>query len=317
MTTGAAELTRRKLAVERRFGPWRADNILLSDGVYTISPGAIGRAHKLSTILQVVSDAAGGPLADLRVLDLACGEGLFAVELARHGATVVAVEGRKSSVEKLRFVKDVLGLDRLQIIQDDVRVLDRERYGEFDAVLCLGILYHLGARDVVRLLGSISGLCAGFAVVDTHVSLARGRPVEVDGRTYWGSRFREHHPAASTEERLRSERSSLDNPESFWLTLPSLLNGLAAAGFTSASEVLLPRLPPLDDRVILLAHRAERVSLRSLPAGDLLPPVGWPEGERRRRHPSQRVGRKLARVILDAMPAPARRLARRVSRSAR
>ena len=88
----------------------------------------------------------------LRILDLGCGEGIYSIELARHKAQVVAMDGRETHLEKVRFIKRALSLDSLEVVQDDVRNLSLAKYGKFDVVLCLGILYHLKAPDVSLLL---------------------------------------------------------------------------------------------------------------------------------------------------------------------
>src|SRR5262245_52406156 len=117
----AAEIEERKRRIVEQYGPWSAHNILLGGDVYTIGKGVAGDEVKLRRILQCVADAAGKPLESLRVLDLACLEGLYAVELARHGAQVVGIEGREANIAKAQFAKDVLALKRLELHQDDVR----------------------------------------------------------------------------------------------------------------------------------------------------------------------------------------------------
>src|SRR5208283_4911140 len=62
-----------------------------------------------------------------RLLDLACLEGLFAIEFARK----------------------VLGLSNCRLIKGDVRSISAE-LGSFDVILCAGILYHLDFPDCVR-----------------------------------------------------------------------------------------------------------------------------------------------------------------------
>jgi hypothetical protein len=68
-----------------------------------------GNESRLRRVLQLVTDLAQAPIAQLRILDLGAFEGLFAVELARWGATVTAVEGREASLEKMRLAKDAWG----------------------------------------------------------------------------------------------------------------------------------------------------------------------------------------------------------------
>ncbi len=55
---------------------------------------------KLRRVVQIVSEFFAKPFHEIRVLDLACMEGLYAVEFARHGADVVAIEGREENIVK-------------------------------------------------------------------------------------------------------------------------------------------------------------------------------------------------------------------------
>src|SRR4051794_16264762 len=53
-----------------------------------------GNAAKVRRIIQLTRDLAGGSLEGLRILDVGCGEGVYAMEAALHGADVLAVDGR-------------------------------------------------------------------------------------------------------------------------------------------------------------------------------------------------------------------------------
>ena len=271
-------IERRKQQIVDRFGPWTAHNILLGDDVYTIKKGIAGDEIKLRRVLQIVSDLSQRPLASLRVLDLACLEGMYAVELARHGAEAIGIEGREANIEKARFAKDVLALEKLSFVQDDVRNLSLEKYGSFDVVLCLGILYHLDMPDVVRFLERIAQVCQGFAVIDTHVSAARERAYAYGGRTYWGRVFKEHETSSTSEDRARQLWASLDNPDSVWLTRSSLYNALLHAGFTSVYECRVPgeSVKPVD-RVTLVAMKGQRPDLLSSPLLGAQPIEDLPE----------------------------------------
>src|SRR5579864_2220433 len=131
--------------IRRQHGEWSAMSIHLGGDLYTRAPSADGRLRR---ILQVSCDLVGKPLGELRVLDLACLEGHYGIEMAMHGAEVVGIELREANLAKARYVKDYLRLDRLTLCQDDVRNLSTEKYGQFDLVICSGILYHLAAPDV-------------------------------------------------------------------------------------------------------------------------------------------------------------------------
>ena len=106
-----------------KYGNWTAHNICLQDDVYTIAPRIVGDEVKLRRIVQCVFDLAGGSVEGLRILDLACLEGLYAIEFARHKASCLGIEGREANIEKARFARQVLGLDNLDFVQDDVRNL--------------------------------------------------------------------------------------------------------------------------------------------------------------------------------------------------
>ncbi|MFH5927200.1 methyltransferase domain-containing protein [Roseomonas xinghualingensis] len=263
-TMDAAEIARRKAETVRLWGEWTAHNIHLAEDIYTIGPDR--EADKLRRIVQIVSDLAQKPVEHLRILDLGCLEGGYAIELARHGAEVMAIEGRRANLEKVRFVKEVLGLSNLDLLQDDVRNLDPAIHGHFDVVLCLGLLYHLDAPDVFSFVHQIAAGCHGFAIFDTYVGVQNIQRFEYRGREYWGRLIREHLPQSSMEERLKSRWASLDNPNSVWIAHNSLYNLLSDAGFTSAYECNLPtELSKPGDRFTIVAMKGKTQSLLAMP----------------------------------------------------
>jgi SAM-dependent methyltransferase len=239
--------------------------------------------------LQLAVDMLHRPVEQLRVLDLGALEGQFAIEFALHGAEVVAIEGRRANVEKAALARDVLGLERLELREEDVRGLDRERHGAFDVVLCLGLLYHLDGDDVFAFIDRLAEVCTGLLILDTHVAL-KGRDTHRHaGREYRGLRFVEHSPRATQAQRDRSLWASLDNAESFWPTRASLVNALARAGFSSVLECAVPGMRSTRDRITLAALRGEPVALRSPPPGRDRGPADVPEstGPRRVRNQSR------------------------------
>ncbi|HEY6900212.1 MAG TPA: methyltransferase domain-containing protein, partial [Puia sp.] len=105
----------------------------------------------------------------IKVADLGTLEGGYAVEAARHGYQVTGFESRSNNFENCEFVKANLDLPNLNFVQDDVKNLDK--YGKFDVILCLGLLYHLdNPVSFMKLLGTLT---RAIVVVDTHYSQNR------------------------------------------------------------------------------------------------------------------------------------------------
>ena len=268
-----------KQAIVDKFGPWTASNIHLGDHFYTIGERIEGDEIKLRRILQVVADATRRPINSLRLVDLACHEGIYAIEFARHGASVLGIEGREAHIEKARFVKNALSLTNLDIVQDDVRNLSRNKYGLFDVVLCLGILYHLDVPDVFAFIESIADVCQDIAVIDTRIAMGPTLSYVYQGTKYWGQRINEgHDPSDTPAEKIKRYWASLDNLTSFHLSRTSLYCMLGRVGFTSVYECYIPPEPtkPID-RITLLAVKGARQKIISSPLMEKFPIDGSPE----------------------------------------
>jgi hypothetical protein len=260
----------RQQALIATFGPWTASNIHLDGDTYTIGNAIHGDEIKLRRVVQVVSDTTRRPLDRLRVLDLACHEGIYATEFARQGARVVGIEGREAHLAKARFVKEALALDTLDLVQDDVRNLSEAKYGAFDVVLCLGILYHLDVPDVFSFLEKVGEVCQDVAVIDTRVAFGPTESYTYDGTTYWGHRIAEgHHPTDTPAEKIKRYWASLDNVTSFQLSRISLYCMLARVGFTSVYECYIPpEVTKPIDRITLVAIKGVRQKLMNAPLMD-------------------------------------------------
>ena len=278
------EIKRKREAVVERFGPWTAHNIYLQEDEYTFDrehPEFERLLHASATtlqrIVQIGADMFERPLSSLRVLDLACLEGMYGIEFARQGAEVVGIEGRELNIEKARFAAEALSLSNITLAQDDVRNLSVEKYGHFDIVLCLGILYHLNAPDVFHFMERISEVCRRLLIIDTHVASTEAEISHTfKGHEYHGISFVEHEPGATVEDKLSSAWASLDNEKSFWFTPPSLSNLLSNIGFTSAYACLNPAVPswPTIDKHVLVAVKSEPVKMASIPNA---PGARWSE----------------------------------------
>ncbi|MCU0620796.1 MAG: magnesium protoporphyrin IX methyltransferase [Gemmatimonadales bacterium] len=93
-------------------------------------------------------------LTGMRILDAGCGPGQFAVELARRGAEVVAVDLSRTLVElaEARLPAD-LGPGRVRFRAGDF--LD-PAHGQFDYVVAMDSLIHYRADDAAAALGRLS-----------------------------------------------------------------------------------------------------------------------------------------------------------------
>ncbi len=95
-----------------------------------------------------------GDLHGARVLDAGCGTGAAAVELARRGADVVAVDLSATLVALARERSaGQQGAGRIEFRTGDM--LDRA-FGRFDHVLAMDSLIHYQATDIIRVLSGLA-----------------------------------------------------------------------------------------------------------------------------------------------------------------
>jgi 2-polyprenyl-3-methyl-5-hydroxy-6-metoxy-1,4-benzoquinol methylase len=311
-TAGVEQIVNRKQHVVEQYGEWTAHNIRLADNVYTISDQIRGDEVLARRVLQIVSDVLKNPLSTARILDLACLEGLYAIEFAQHGAQSVGVEIREENLAKARFAQEALALDNLTFVQDDVRNLNSEKYGHFDAVLCLGILYHLDAPDVFDFVHRLAEVCTRCLVIDTHISNTKEVSYKYGEREYWGRFFTEHEPDTTLAEREKSLWASIDNVKSFWLTRPSLFNLLAHAGFTSVYECYNPPVwQKFEDRCTLLAIKGEPQEVLSAPSLLAAASKDWSENSLLGESPRVRSSglRRFGRIL----PAPVKSFVKKLA----
>ena len=171
------EWTREKiLAVRDLLSPWN-HNIALPHGVYTAACDDYYPAHR--EIMRVVRERLGNNFSGRRIVDIGCLEGYFSIECALQGAEVLGIDGKLLNVRKCEFVRSVLGVERATFALGDAMTVTCESSGRFDAVLVLGLLYHLD--DPYTFLANVAALCTGFAVIDTHVAL-EDQPERIKGK---------------------------------------------------------------------------------------------------------------------------------------
>jgi hypothetical protein len=225
-------------------------------GVETISAATNEKFYKKSIGLKKIGELAlqycrvfseAGGVKGLRVLDVASAEGGQSIAFARAGAReVVGIEGRRLYVDRANFVTAALGVENAKFSLGDVRKIDVGALGEFDFVICSGILHHLGAEDFLPFLKLMGQLTRDTFFLYTHVSnpdsirdFGLAGPHEIaTGIT--GYLFREHADGATASEKEQQVRASLDNTFSFWATEESLVRALSASGFRFVAKMFEP-----------------------------------------------------------------------------
>ncbi len=145
-----------------------AHNILLDNGETTMKNQPVKLADSaLWTSIEKTLDLFIPEKAErkkLRVADLGCLEGGYAVEFARMGFDTLGIEAREENIKKCNYVKSNLSLSNLNFVQDDIRNL--AKYGKFDVTLCYGVLYHL--NDPVQFLKTMNECTNKVLFLHTH-----------------------------------------------------------------------------------------------------------------------------------------------------
>ena len=106
-------------------------------------------------------------LTGMRVLDVGTRDGFFAFACERAGAReVVAVDHVDPNVTGFAAARRILE-SKVEYVRENIYQISREKYGGFDLILFLGVLYHL--RDPLLALDRLRSVCDGRMVVESLV----------------------------------------------------------------------------------------------------------------------------------------------------
>jgi tRNA (mo5U34)-methyltransferase len=134
----SADDLRREVAA---LGPW-FHNLHLPGGVETVPDHFLGGDFPTFKWLEI-RDAVPQDLGGWRVLDVGCNAGFYSFELARRGASVVAIDLDPRYLAQAKWAAKQFGLDdRVEFRQQQVYDLARSRE-QFDLVWFMGVFYHL------------------------------------------------------------------------------------------------------------------------------------------------------------------------------
>jgi tRNA (mo5U34)-methyltransferase len=124
-----------------------------------VTPG-VNDSQMVLGLLDLPADLSG-----LHVLDIGTRDGFFSFECERRGAEVVAVDYLPAEETGFPVARELLG-SKVEFTQCNVYDLSEERFGTFDIVLFLGVLYHL--RDPMLALDRIWDVARGRVIVETQ-----------------------------------------------------------------------------------------------------------------------------------------------------
>jgi ubiquinone/menaquinone biosynthesis C-methylase UbiE len=179
MTAAQAEVQKRIAELS----PWFYEFDLGAFGKTTSSlPAEVFPIHetRLEMVRRAVDGHFKGRYGQIRCIDVGCHEGYYSIAMARAGIREVrGVDVRQSSLDKGRFVRDVLGLSNLDFSQGNCEDLRVAETGQYELCLFLGLLYHL--ENPMLCLRNISSITTEMCVIETQVV------DEVEGSTEWGA----------------------------------------------------------------------------------------------------------------------------------
>jgi SAM-dependent methyltransferase len=238
-------------------------NIRLDDGTYTKPEvGFSMEVHPWFLAAKRILDTTfPGPKEHLRIADLGCLEGGYAVEFARLGFQTLGIDVRESNIQACRYVQSKVALPNLDFVKDDAWNIPA--HGTFDAVFCCGLLYHLDRpREFLKVL---AGVTKKVLILQTHFSQAGDSPSFIHPRRFrralgrifplkntattthklsflttneglpgrWFSEFRNER---AFRDRVNRRWAAWDNRRSFWVQREFLLQSLRDSGFDLVLE---------------------------------------------------------------------------------
>lgn len=218
------EITQRAREAIARQAKWH-HRIEVAPGVWT--PGL----QDTQTVLQQIDMPEN--LSGMRVLDVGARDGFFTFEAERRGAReVIALDNESPHRTGFAIAAELLG-SRATYVTENVYSLSPERYGRFDLVLFLGVIYHL--RHPLLALDRIHDVCepGALLLLETHM-IDEGL---VDAAGNW-HRLADFHPDLPSFPLVQYYPADLlgHDPTSQWAPSRVALEGwLRGSGFEPLS----------------------------------------------------------------------------------
>jgi hypothetical protein len=154
------------------------------------------------------------------ILELGSLEGGQTIELLKRAdVTITSIEGRISNIEKAKFIKEILGMKNVHFIHADLEKAKLSEWGNFDAVFCSGLLYHLPRPwDLIHEISKITSRL----FIWTHYAIPEKANKTINGYDgFWYKEGGIKHPLSGLSRK------------SYWVTVDSLQKMLDNYGFTN------------------------------------------------------------------------------------
>jgi SAM-dependent methyltransferase len=239
-----------------------AHNIRLDDGTVTRPEESrlLEESSWFRSSRGILDTVFPGDKSQLRVADVGCLEGGYAVGFARMGFQVLGIEVRELNVAACNYAKSKIDLPQLQFVQDNA--LNIADHGVFDAVFCCGLFYHLDYPR--KYLETLSAVTNKLLILQTHFSiinpsdkwlklpttvrqftdrvLRRPEPVKfmlsapTEHEGLPGRWFTEFADDQTFGNRETAKWASWDNRRSFWIQREHLLQAIKDVGFDLVLE---------------------------------------------------------------------------------
>jgi len=120
----------------------------------------------------------GGTLSGHRVLDLGCNAGLWSLSAIESGADfVLGIDANQTYLDQAELVFEAKAVERSRYSFVRGNIFEQRLEGQFDVVLCLGIM-EVSAKPL-ELFELMCGAGAEVIVIDTVISTARSSFFEV------------------------------------------------------------------------------------------------------------------------------------------
>ncbi len=136
----------------------------------TYNGGQLDQVHatRLEMMDSIIQPMFGQRYAQTSVIDLACHQGYFSLNLAARGCQpVVGLDARESHVRDAALIAEIQGHEQFSTVHSDIHKVDTEALGQFDIVLMLGLIYHL--ENPVGAIRTAHALTKEVCLIETQV----------------------------------------------------------------------------------------------------------------------------------------------------